>query len=231
MAALGRALRAWDQRAARTADRYVANSSWIAGLIAQTYGIDAEVVHPPVSIDVTGPQRQPAGLVSGYVLCVSRLMPYKNVDAIVGAFRRLKRERLVVVGDGPERARLQSQAGANVRFVGLVRDSELRWLYANARCLVTASYEDFGLTPLEAAAFATPTVALRFGGFLDTIREGRTGILFDTPDSLHIAAAVDESLSHRWGRDELIHHAARFSEERFIRQIRVTAEEVLRGVR
>ena len=60
-------------------------------------------------------------------------------------------------------------------------DAQLRWLYANCRALVAASHEDFGLTPLEAASFGKPTAALRWGGFLDTIDEGRNGIFFDEP--------------------------------------------------
>ena len=216
-----------DQRAARTADRYLANSSWIAALIAETYGIEAEVVHPPVSIDVGAPQRRPAGVDPGYLLCVSRLLAYKNVGAVVAAFDGLGGERLVVVGDGPERIRLEAAAPANVHFAGSATDSELRWLYANAAGLVTASYEDFGLTPLEAAAFGTPTAALRFGGFLDTIREDRTGLYFDMPEPSAIAAAVRRMLSRPWDRDALVRHAERFSEARFTARMREIARQEL----
>ena len=227
MSAMGAPLRAWDQRAARSADRYLANSSWIATLIAQTYGIDAEVVHPPVSIDVMGRQHKPVGVSAGYVLCVSRLLPYKNVDAIAVAFESLGDERLVVVGEGPDRRRLESLSGANVHFLGSSSEAELRWLYANAKCLVSASYEDFGLTPLEAAAFGTPTAALRFGGFLDTIHEGRTGVYFESPEPSAIATAVRELLSVRWDRNELVRHAQGFSEERFAARMRAIATQEL----
>ena len=137
-------------------------------------------------------RRAAAGIAPGYVLCVSRLLPYKNVDAVVRAFGCLGTEQLVVVGEGPDRRRLEALAGTNVHFVGSASEAELRWLYANAQCLVTASYEDFGLTPLEAAAFGIPTAALRFGGFLDTIRENRTGVYFDAPEPSQIASAVRE---------------------------------------
>jgi glycosyltransferase involved in cell wall biosynthesis len=213
-------LKRWDRRAARTANRYLANSKWIAHAIEQTYEIEADVVHPPVTVDVDAP-RQPVDRVDpGYVLSVSRFLPYKNVAAIVAAFVHLPDERLIVVGEGPEEAQLRAIAGTNVSFAGAVGDAELRWLYANARCLVAASYEDFGLTPLEAAAFGKPTVALRFGGFLDTIREGVTGAYFDQPEASEIAAALAEVLAERWNESDLRDHARSFSEERFAQRIR-----------
>jgi glycosyltransferase involved in cell wall biosynthesis len=178
---------------------------------------------------MTGPRHPPPGVTAGCALCVSRLLPYKNVDAVVRAFGHLGAEQLIVVGEGPDRRRLESLAGANVRFVGSAGEAELRWPYANAQCLVTASYEDFGLTPLEAAAFGTPTAALRFGGFLSTIREGQTGVYFDAPEPAEIAVAVREVLSSRWDRDELTRHAESFSEEQFTMRIRAIAAQELQS--
>ena len=56
------------------------------------------------------------GIEPGFLLCVSRLLPYKNVDVVLEAMRSLPHERLVVVGAGPERARLTSAAPSNVRL-------------------------------------------------------------------------------------------------------------------
>jgi glycosyltransferase involved in cell wall biosynthesis len=225
LAAMRRPLLRWDRKAALSADRYLANSTWIARAIAEAYGIEAEVLHPPTTIDATAPQEPVAGIEPGYVLCVSRLLPYKNVGAVVAAFERLPGERLVVVGEGPDEGRLRALAGTNVHFAGLVDDARLRWLYANAQCLVTASYEDFGLTPLEAAAFGKPTAALRFGGFLDTIVEDETGVLFDRPEPSEIAISVARLLAE--GRDEsrLREHAASFSKERFASRLHEIVDE------
>jgi glycosyltransferase involved in cell wall biosynthesis len=227
---LRRPLTGWDRRAAQTADRYLANSTFVADQVRRIYGLDAAVVHPPISIDVDGPQSPLPRIDSGYVLCVSRLLPYKNLEAVVRAFEHLRRERLVIVGDGPDENRLRSLAGPNVTFVGVLPDPELRWLYANARALVTASYEDFGLTPLEAAAFGKPTAALRFGGFLDTIVEGETGVFFDTPEPQAVAAALRRTLDLDWDVDALTRHVAAFSESRFSERMReVVAEELAAG--
>ena len=73
-----------------------------------------------------------------------------------------------------------------------MREPELRWLYAHCQALVAASYEDFGLTPVEAMAFGKPSVALRYGGFLETVIEGETGVFFDQPTGPAIAHAVGQ---------------------------------------
>ena len=187
----------WDKNAAASADAYLANSTVVAERIRSIYGIDAEVVPPPPAITADGPSEPISGLEPGYLLCVSRLLPYKNVDVVVEAASALPDERLVIAGTGPMEHALRLRATSNVTFTGIVTDPQLRWLYANCRALIAASYEDFGLTPLEAASFGKPTAALRWGGFLDTIEEGRTGVYFDQPTTLAVTGACR---SRRWLR-------------------------------
>ena len=91
----------WDRRAAATADRYLVNSTAVRRRVADLYGIEAEVVPPPVDVDPAGPPEPVAGIEPGFFLCVSRLLPYKNVEAVTEAFRHLPGQRLVVVGTGP----------------------------------------------------------------------------------------------------------------------------------
>jgi glycosyltransferase involved in cell wall biosynthesis len=217
---LGGPLRGWDRRAALTADRYLANSTVVRDRIRDLYGIEAELLPPPPALDPTGPGRAVDGVDPGFVLCVSRLLPYKNVGPVVSAFGDLPSERLVIVGTGPEADALRRAAPANVVFAGRVSDDELRWLYANCAALVAASYEDFGLTPLEAAVFGKPSAALRWGGFLDTVVEGETGIFFDEPEPAAIREAVRASLRENWSVETLERHAAAFSERRFVDRLR-----------
>ena len=183
-------LQAWDRRAAATADKYLANSRVVQDRVRELYGLQAELVPPPVSIDINGPETAVREVEPGFLLCVSRLLPYKNVDRVLDAMRLLPDERLVVVGSGPEITRLRRSAPQNVALIGRATDSQLCWLYGNCRAVIAASHEDFGLVPLEAAAFGKPTAALRWGGFLDTIVEGRTGVFFDEAEPPEIAAAV-----------------------------------------
>jgi glycosyltransferase involved in cell wall biosynthesis len=223
------ALVRWDTAAAASADRYVANSSAVAGRIAEVYGIEAEVLPPPASLEPDGPRRAAEGLGDGFALCVSRLLPYKNVDAVVGAFARRRDDRLVVVGSGPEAAALRRIATPNVTFLEQVQDDQLRWLYSRCRLLVAVSHEDYGLTPIEAASFGKPVVALAWGGFLDTVDPGLSGLLIRTTAPAEIAAAIADADEHAWDREALVRHAARFSESRFAARIGEIVAEVGRG--
>ena len=109
-------------------------------------------------------------------------------------------------------------------------DAQMRWAYARASRLVAPSHEDFGLTPLEAAAFGVPTVALRGGGYLDTIVEGRTGLFFDAPLPGSINAVLDSADHHPWDPVVLRQRAELFGEARFVEKIRAVAAELAEGV-
>lgn len=226
LAALAPPLRRWDARAAATADRYLVNSRAVQSRVADIYGIDAAVVPPPVDIDVGGLRQVPPGLEPGFLLCVSRLLPYKNVAATIEALARRPELRLVVVGAGPQAEELHASAPANVTILGRVTDAELRWLYGASVGLVAASYEDFGLTPIEAAAFGRPTAALRWGGFLDTIIEGTTGVYFDEPSPDAIATAIDILVAETWSEAALTGHAGQFSTERFLASMSEVVHDV-----
>jgi glycosyltransferase involved in cell wall biosynthesis len=220
LTALRPALKAWDARSVRGAGLYLANSRHVAAALLACHGIRAEVLSPPPALTPLGPQRPVETIEPGFFLCVSRLLPYKNVDEVAAAFARLEGERLVVVGRGPDEERIRALAGTNVSLLNKAEDDELRWLYANCTAVVAAAYEDFGLTPIEAAAFGKPTATLRFGGFLDTLREGVTGLHFDRPTRDTIAQALLEVKAREWAPAVLMEHAARFSEERFVDRLR-----------
>jgi glycosyltransferase involved in cell wall biosynthesis len=215
----------WDRQAAAGAHRYLANSTMVRRQILEHYGIEAEVVPPPHSIDPQGEMKPVEGVDAGFFLCVSRLLPYKHVDAVIEAFQDLPGERLLVVGRGPEERRLRSIAPSNVELLGGSSDAELRWLYASTAGLVAASFEDYGLTPLEAAAFGRPTAALRWGGYLDTVHEGETGVFFDRPEPELIRRAVIELANGAFPEVGLRAHAAAYSEERFIDRLRALVEQ------
>lgn len=217
------ALRRWDQRAARSATRYLANSTVVAQRIGRIYGIDAEVLHPPPGL-TPGPTRAVAGLEPGFLLSVGRDRGYKNVEVVLAAMAGLPGQRLVTVGAGGGAAGGAAVTG-NVRHLGRVSDEELRWLYASARAVVSAAYEDFGLSPIEGFSFGTPAVLLRAGGFLDSMVEGLTGEFFDAADPLAVAAAV-RRLPAEPDPAGIRAHAARFSDAAFQHRMRAVIAEV-----
>lgn len=212
----------WDKRAAADADIALTQSRNVAQMLREAYGLEAELLPPPPGVGPAG-RRQPVGnLDPGFYLCISRLLPYKNVQAVVEAFADLPSELLVVAGVGPELARLRGLAGPNVRLLGGVADDQLRWLYASCVANISASHEDFGLTPLEAAAFGKPSLVLRGGGFLDTVLEGQTGEFFDAPATHDIVDCVTRARARQWSGPALKAHAAKYSEERFVERLRET---------
>ena len=224
-----RRLRAWDERTAERAHVIVANSTATAERIGRVWGRDAEIVFPPV--DVTrrsSDSGEPARV--GFHLVVSRLAPYKRVDLAVEAFTRLGR-RLVVVGDGPDRAALERAAGPTVRFMGRLDDDAVSQLYAACRGVIFPGEEDFGIVPLEANAAGRPVIAYRAGGALDTVIGGRTGVFFGEPTSESLAAAVARCDEIAWDARALRRHAERFGEEQFAARLEAVIERALKKSR
>ena len=218
-------LEEWDKQAALSADRYLVNSTAVAASVQELYGIQAEVLPPPPALGPDGPVQAIDGVEPGFWLCVSRLLRYKHVDAVVEAMLSRRADHLVIVGAGPDRDYLELLGAGRVTFVGAATDAQLRWCYANCRALVTASFEDFGLTPLEAASFGKPSGALRFGGFLDTIVEGVTGAFIVSPDARAVGDTMDELSTTKYSAEVLTAHAKRFSEEQFGRRLRAVVFE------
>jgi len=157
------ALRRWDRRTSGV-HRFVAISRHIGDRIRRAYDRSADVIYPPVDVQ----RFEIADAADDYYLVVGALVPYKRIDLAVGAANRLGR-RLVIVGTGPEDARLRALAGPTVSFLGWQPDAEIARLYARCRALIFPAVEDFGITPLEAAAAGRPTLALARGGALETM--------------------------------------------------------------
>lgn len=218
-------MRLWDVRTASGPDAMIANSHYVARRIRKVYGRRAEVIHPPVTLSA-GYVDLPRG---GHFLAASRLVPYKNIEAIIDAFRNLPDLHLVVAGDGPEAKRLRRRAGPNVTFTGYVGDAELRRLMATARAFIFAAQEDFGIVPVEAQAEGTPVLALGRGGACETIvGQGpvRTGLFFGEPTATAIAATVRSFVlqEDRFSRSDCRAQAARFSAARFRREFTTFVE-------
>jgi len=222
-AATRRPLLRWDRKAAATIDGFIANSSVTAERVRDAYGVDPPVLPPPVLVEPDGEQSPAPGIEPGYVLVVSRLIAYKHVEATVRAFSQRPDDRLVIVGDGPERDKLTALASGNVTLLGSVDEPRLRWLYANARLLVSAAHEDFGLTPLEANAFGCPVAVLRYGGHLDSVATGISGLFFDHPGPAEICDAINRVDARTWSTEALRQHARGFDETRFISRLRAIA--------
>jgi glycosyltransferase involved in cell wall biosynthesis len=198
-------LKRWDLRAARRPDYFIANSETVAKRIKTFYGRDSIVIPPPIDVS----RFQPEAVQEDYYLVLSRLVPYKRIDLAVDACTKLNR-KLLVIGDGPDRARLEKIAGPSIRFLGRQSDEAVARHAARCRALLFPGEEDFGMTPLEVNAAGRPVIAFRAGGALETVIEGRTGIFFDQPIAESLVQAIKDFESHSWNFDELRAHAAKF---------------------
>ena len=209
-------LRAWDVATAQNVDRFLAISRTVSSRVRKYYRRDSTVVYPPVNCDAF--LSAPPSPIDNYYLVVARLMPYKRIDLAVDAFSRLGIP-LKIVGDGRSLPELRARAGRNVEFVGRVSDSELKRLYAACRGYVFPGEEDFGIAPLEANASGRPVIAYAAGGALDTVIDGRTGVLFERQEVESLIAAVRRAEATAWDSEELRRHARKFDRQVFREQL------------
>lgn len=179
--------------------------------------------------EIAEPVAELTGALEGdYYLCVSRLLPYKNVDKVVRAFADSART-LVVVGRGPEAERIRSMKTPNVVMLSDLTDAQMVWIYQHCRAVIAASYEDYGLTPIEAGVWGRPSVVLRWGGFLDTVVEDVTGVFFDEPEPAAIRRAVDRLEGMSVDPDKIRASMQRFSETAFADALRTEVNTLMEG--
>jgi len=206
----------WDQKNSQEVDVYIAISKVIQERIRSIYGRKSVIIYPPVNTQLFKPSNEEGN----YFLIVSRLLSYKRIDVAIKAFN-VSGYRLKIVGEGPEEGRLRRLAGSNIEFLGKVKsDAEVRKLYAGCRALVFTGEEDLGLTPLEAAACGRPTIAYAAGGALETVIDGKTGILFKEQNADSIMEAIKKFERMRFDGIEIREHAQHFDQEIFKQKIR-----------
>lgn len=205
-------LRRWDARTASRVRHFIANSQYIAERIQRCYGRSATVIHPPVDttrFQVTEPQ-------GGEYLVLSALVPYKRVDIAIEAANAASLP-LRIIGDGPERRRLQRLAGPTVRFDGWLSDAEVERAYAACRALLFPGEEDFGIVPVEAMASGRPVIAYGRGGATETVVEGVSGVLFEEQTAASLLAAIRRFETLSFDARHLRSHAERFDRSVYAR--------------
>lgn len=212
-------LRTWDVRTAHGPDLMAANSAYVRSRIRRIYGRDALVIHPPVDVDEMPytPEKD------DYYVAASFLAPYKRTDLVLRAFREMPNRKLIVVGEGQQSAELRALAAPNITFTGYLPRQAYVDTIRNARALVFAGCEDFGIALAEAQACGTPLVAFGSGGARDIVRplgtEAPTGVLFSEQSVEAVRDAVGQFETGDIRPSDCRQNALRFSAERFDREI------------
>ena len=204
----------WDRWTARRPDAVVAISRTVAERIERTWAREVDaVIYPPVQID----EIPLTGRDDGFLLVAARLLAYRRIDIAVQACTALGRE-LVVVGDGPERRRLETLAGPSVKFLGHVDRPALLDLFSRCHAYLTPGLEDFGIAPVEAMAAGKPVIAYASGGVTETVEDGVTGILVDRQEPADFANAIRHIDDLAVDPFVLRERARRFDVKRFRRE-------------
>ncbi|GAB91322.1 glycosyltransferase [Gordonia rhizosphera] len=205
-------VRNWDAVSAMRVDDFIANSDNVRQRISRYYRREAQVVHPPVSVDdfapVTGSE------VGEHYLMVGELVRYKRPDLAVEAFNRMRRP-LVVIGGGEMLGEIKRLAGPTVTVLGTQSFESLRYHYAHCRGLIFPGEEDFGIVPVEAMASGRPVLALRRGGALETVVDGLSGLFFDDQNVDAIIDGVERMDKFDLDVPSVVAHARCFAEPVF----------------
>ncbi len=218
-------IRKWDLKTSQRVDYFIANSKYIAERIKRIYERDSAVIYPPVSVE----KFEICTKKEDFYITVSRMVPYKKIDLIVETFTVMSDKKLIVIGDGPDFAKIETKAGRNIELLGHQPFEVVRDYMRRARAFVFAAEEDFGIAPVEAQACGKPVIAYGRGGALETVLENKTGIFFkeQTVESLIEAVNVFEKDEDRFDCNEIRKNAERFSKERFKREFREFVEKAM----
>lgn len=205
-------LRMWDRVSADRVDYYIANSNTTKKRIEKYYNRQSTVIYPMIKAS----DYKIAKKTKGYFLAVGRLTPYKKFDLIVETFNKIGLP-LKIAGTGIMETELRRQAKGNIEFLGYVPDKELEKLYSECEALIFPQIEDFGIIPLEAMAAGRPVIALKEGGALDTVVEGKTGIFFEQQTPAHLQKGIEEyqKTKKKFNPEKIREHAKKFDESQF----------------
>lgn len=220
-------IRMWDYRTGNGVDHFIANSKFIARRIKKVYGRDADVIYPPVDTDrfTLGDSKE------DFYLTASRMVPYKKIDLIVEAFAHMPNKKLVVIGDGPDMAKVKSKATVNVEILGYQSNEVMQDCMRRAKGFVFAAEEDFGITPVEAQACGTPVIAFGKGGALETVNANLaanpTGTFFKRQDIQSIVESINlfEKNQGLYLPENCRANSVRFSDSRFRNEFEIYIED------
>jgi glycosyltransferase involved in cell wall biosynthesis len=222
-------LKRWDKASSSRPDFYIANSKNVKNRVTEYYNRGSDVIYPFADIGFYDIARIHNWELKSadYFLIVSRLVKWKRIDIAIEA-SALIHKNIKIVGSGPDRSRLQKLAlakNAQVEFLGKITREQLRDLYQNCRALIVTQEEDFGIAAVEAQACGAPVIAYASGGAQETVKEGKTGIMFRHQTAKSIKDAMLACLEVKWTKAACRKNSLKFSQAQFVRNIKEKVKE------
>ncbi len=231
-------LREWDFLSSQRIDYLIANSNFTAKRIKKYWGLDSEVINPPVDIE----RFKYSKTRGDFYLSVNRLVPNKRVDLLIKAFNKSGLP-LIIIGEGPERLKLEKFSNPNITFIKKATDFEVEEYMSRCRAFVYAGIEDFGIAPVEAMASGAPIIALGKGGILDTVNclnnldnnKVPNGILYKNQNSDDIFDAVnwfeDKKIWREFNPEVLNNYSSKFSPSNFTNKLQYSINKAWNKLR
>ena len=228
-------IREWDFLSSQRINTLIANSTYIKKRIKKFWNRDAEVIFPPVDTNRLSPNNLPS---EDFYVVFSRFVPYKRVDLAIKACGALGK-KLVVIGSGSQEKELKALASKykneDIFFTGRISDEEVKEYLQKCKAMIFSAEEDFGIIPVECQACGRPVIAFGKGGALETVADKKTGIFFNeqTEESLIEAIKEFEVLDSKgkFKSSAIVKHAAKFSSERFRKELQVAIDKTIKEVR
>ena len=223
--------RIWDRQASERVDEFIAISKTVQQRIKKYYKRDSVVIYPPVNTKYKLPASRQGGRDTKYAkefyLIVSQLRKYKRIDLAVETFNKLGL-KLVIIGKGPERKKLQRKAKKNIKFLGSQSDKIVNKYYKSCTAFIFPGEDDFGIAPVEAMVYGKPVLAYRQGGAVETVIEGKTGEFFDQQHDTALADGIRRLQGNllKYNPKFIHSHAYKFSKERFKKEFKKFIDKV-----
>lgn len=224
---VNRYMRRYDFMTAKKVDVIIANSQNTKLRIKKYWQRDAQVIYPPVNVEEFSESKIKP--ISGtFFLTGGRLVAAKNFELIIKACQKAG-VKLKIFGSGVLESSLKVLAGAgdSVEFLGKISNERVLAYYKGALAFIAAQRdEDFGMTLVEAQAVGCPVVCYRGGGYLETVREGKTGVFFDELTVESLTDALSKVEKHIFDKRLIRDHAKQFGKAVFQEKMRALVTRV-----
>ncbi len=215
-------LRWWDEAAAFRPDVYIPISHVVAERCQRYYHRSTEeVIYPPLSFPENMTPKTTADIQQEkpFYLIVARLVPYKKIDLAIQACQKMEKN-LVIIGDGPDKSRLQKIANSTrskvrITFLSAVQFEKVIAYYSSCEAFLAPAEEDFGITVLEAQALGKPILVYEKSGGAEVIEKNKTGIYIREQSIEGIIAAIQESEQITWDSTYIQQSVQKYRQQQF----------------